>query len=145
MTNEESSTPSSKSITTTISTFSAPTPTYVPLSDCPKSNNTVYASPFSEAGSNSDSTKQTFTKYCDLIPSDSTTRISGIFVYSFSDCADLCASYNFESQTSDCNVAYYEPNISRPAINCWIAKGQAILSTLQKQEGTDVAILIPSL
>lgn len=133
------------SITSTISTYSAPTPTYTPLSDCPKSNGTIYVSPFTTKSGNSKAEQQTFTKYCDLVPPDSAHHISGTFVYSFSDCADLCASYNYATGTSDCNIAYYQPDARRPDINCWIGAGQAIFSTLDTRKGTDVAIRIPSL
>ncbi|KAF2172095.1 hypothetical protein M409DRAFT_17337 [Zasmidium cellare ATCC 36951] len=131
------------------STFSAATPTYTPLSDCPDSNNTAYTSSFSK-GSSGDTRKNAglhFTKYCDLsnpLSTDGAQRIAEAFVYSFSDCVEVCAGYNFWNDGSNCTVAVYQSGGGRPG-NCWVGNaGDIQASSLNETQGTDVAILTTS-
>lgn len=136
--------PSSTAVT---STFSAPTPTYTPLSDCPASNNTRYISSFAAgtSGSVTSGTGLNFTKYCDLESPLTTTNartISEAFVYSFSDCIEVCAGYNFWAAGSNCTVAVYQPTGTRPG-NCWVGSVSVEhgIGGLSVKEGMDVALL----
>ena len=162
--------PNPTATTTTSATFSAPTPTYAPLSDCPASNATTYTSAYAKGDSGRGFT---FTKYCDYANplsrrnagggSGSATRLAQAFVYSFSDCIDLCAGLNYNagssssssSSTSDppgvnCSVAVYMLNEGRP-YNCAVGHTTADLATdpdtalaaLGDEPGTDVAFLDP--
>ncbi|EMC94766.1 hypothetical protein BAUCODRAFT_559168 [Baudoinia panamericana UAMH 10762] len=153
---EERSTPnstasSSPSATTsaasTTSTFAAPTPTYTPISDCPASNNTGYTSTYAQgsAGSVPAGAALTFTKYCDLtnpLTQSGATRIAQAFVYSFSDCVEVCAGYNFNNAGGNCTIAVYRATGSRPS-NCWVGSTASSVSasSLGSDEGTDVALL----
>jgi hypothetical protein len=140
--------------TATTSIFSAPVPTYTPLSDCPASNNTRYISALST------DTKQVpsgldFTRYCGkaspLNSVSGAANITSAFVYSFADCIEVCASYNFLNKNSnstngtDCTVAVYQPTASRP-INCWVGDaGNAIqVNALAAADAVDVAVLTPT-
>lgn len=143
------------------STFAAPTPTYEPLNDCPASNNTDYISQYASTTSSSSSVPAglAFTKFCDLENplsmsndddnddsndnNDNQDIIAQAFVYSFSDCIEICAAYNYAQSGSNCTVAVYEPSGSRPG-NCWIGNTRQRLqpSNLRSStDGTNVAIL----
>lgn len=143
-----SSLPSGTSgIPSSTSTFAAATPTYTPLSDCPDSNGTAYQSDFAQ-GSSGDVPKDaglSFTKYCDLSSPLTTQtgaqRIAEAFVYSFSDCIEVCAGYNFWNANSNCTVAVYLPEGSRPG-NCWVGHAAGVSAhSLDRQKGTDIAML----
>lgn len=128
-------------------TFVAPTPTYTPLSDCPQSNDTTYSSTFlqGDSGDVPPGAGLTFTKYCDfespLTTQTGALRTAEAFVYSFSDCIELCASSNFYDANSNCTVAVYQPDGTRPG-NCWVGNAAGVsLGELDKQDGTDVAML----
>lgn len=87
----------------------------------------------------------TFTKYCDfaspLTTQTGAKRIAEAFVYSFSDCVELCAGTNFWNANSNCTVAVYQPQGSRPG-NCWVGNAESVsVDDLERQEGTDVAML----
>lgn len=129
------------------STFSAATPTYTPLSDCPDSNNTAYTSSFAQESSSNKRSGLHFTKYCDLsnpLSEGGAQRISEAFVYSFSDCIEVCAGYNFWNGGSNCTVAVYQSGGSRPG-NCWVGHASDVkASSLNETQGTDVALLTPS-
>lgn len=124
------------------STFAAATPTYTPLSDCPDSNDTGYTSTYDTATIQQTNAGLKFTKYCDLSsPITDSARIAEAFVYSFSDCVELCASYNYWSNSSNCTVAVYLPDGSRPG-NCWTGRVNNVqASSLNATQGTDVALL----
>ena len=86
----------------------------------------------------------TFTKYCDfespLTTQTGAFRIAEAFVYSFSDCIEVCASSNFYNADSNCTVAVYQPEGTRPG-NCWVGNAASVkLGELDKQDGTDVAM-----
>jgi len=67
--------------------------------------------------------------------------ISEAFVYSFSDCIEACASYNFWGENSNCTVAVYTPSASRPG-NCWVGSASDVtIASLSVKKGTDVALL----
>lgn len=138
-------TPSSATAT---STFVAATPTYTPLSDCPDSNNTTYTSSYNQTSSSTSQASNAglhFTKYCDLqnpLSSTGSARIAEAFVYSFSDCVEVCAGYNYWNDNSNCTVAVYEPAGSRPG-NCWVGNaGDVDVASLNTTTGTDVAVLL---
>lgn len=129
------------------STFTAATPTYKPLSDCPQSNDTTYTSDFAQGNSGDvpAGAGLTFTKYCDfaspLITQTGAKRIAEAFVYSFSDCIEVCAGANFWNANANCTVAVYQPEGTRPG-NCWVGNAASVeLHELDKQDGTDVAML----
>lgn len=150
-TNSQSTYPSASTTSgpSSTSTFSAATPTYTPLSDCPDSNNTDYTSSFAQESSsnNHKSSGLQFTKYCDLsnpLSEDGAQRIAEAFVYSFSDCIEVCAGYNFWNSGSNCTVAVYQSGGGRPG-NCWVGHaGDVKASSLNETQGTDVAILTTS-
>ncbi|CAK4033465.1 hypothetical protein AC578_4603 [Lecanosticta acicola] len=125
------------------STFTAATPTYEPLSDCPESNNTAYTSSYA-LRSSATNAKTTFTKYCDLsnpLILHGSATLAEAFVYSFSDCVELCAGYNYLHNDGNCTAAVYRPTGSRPA-NCWVGStGSVTASSLNFTSGTDVALL----
>lgn len=135
-----SSTTTTSSPSTT-STFSAPTPTYTPLIDCPASNNTTYTSSYASASS-SNNASLTFTKFCDLSSPLTTHNLAEAFVYSFSDCIELCAGFNVLNSGSNCTAAVYQPTGSRPS-NCWVGSAASGVqaSSLKGQTGQDVALL----
>ncbi|KAK5130296.1 hypothetical protein LTR08_002219 [Meristemomyces frigidus] len=143
-TSEPTSTTSEAPSTT--STFAAPTPTYTPISDCPASNDTGYTSSYTQQSSSSSSDAGLkFTKYCDMAGPLSRTgasRIAEAFVYSFSDCIEVCAGYNYlNTGGSNCTVAVYQPSGSRPG-NCWVGHvGDVAFGSLDALEGTDVALV----
>lgn len=143
LTSHHSSTSSITTASSTTSTFSAPTPTYTPLSDCPNSNDTGYTSSYARSSS-STNTGLDFTKYCDLagpLSRSSASRISEAFVYSFSDCIEICAGYNFYNAGSNCTAAVYQPSAARPG-NCWVGHVDGVsASSLSTLKGTDVALL----
>jgi len=133
------------------STFSSTLPTYTALTDCPSSNNTLYTSAFESgtSGTVSASAGLNFTKRCDLsnplaaIDLDAKI-ISEAFVYTFNDCIEVCASYNFWSRSADCSLAVYQTGGGRPG-NCWVGSSNmtitAGLGSMPVSQGTDVAIL----
>lgn len=82
--------------------------------------------------------------YCNLTPPQPSTRIAGAFVYSLSDCADICASYNFSNNSTSCGIAFYQPLARRPS-NCWIAQTQMLIGSLEAKQGTEVGILVSPL
>ncbi|KAI7574150.1 hypothetical protein KC343_g23247, partial [Hortaea werneckii] len=111
-------TSSTLAASTAASTYSAPTPTYTALSDCPQSNNTLYTSSYAGSGA----TGVEFTKYCDYanpLSHQGATTQAQVFVYAFNDCIDLCAGLNSNDGTAstNCSVAVYMPNDNRP-YNC---------------------------
>ncbi|KAK4636386.1 uncharacterized protein CLAFUR5_02213 [Fulvia fulva] len=139
-------TPPSSASSSPSSTFTAAIPTYTPLSDCPQSNGTSYTSAFAQ-GSSGDVPSHAglhFTKYCDLsnpLGSNGSQRIAEAFVYSFSDCVEVCAGYNFWNNGGNCTVAVYQSGGGRPG-NCWVGyAGQVEVGELKVVQGTDVAVL----
>lgn len=126
------------------STFAAPTPTFQPLNDCPESNGTMYTSEYAQKESTSDDAGLVFIKNCDLqnpLSINNGKEIAQAFVYSFSDCVEICAGYNNLNSADNCTVAVYEPSAHRP-VNCWVGDaGDLQVSTLNITEGTNVAIL----
>ncbi|OTA22104.1 hypothetical protein BTJ68_14607 [Hortaea werneckii EXF-2000] len=142
-TNETSSASASKTATTTASTFSAPTPTYTALSDCPQSNNTLYTSSYAGSGASG----VDFTKYCNYanpLSQKGATTQAQVFVYAFNDCIDLCAGLNSNDGTAstNCSVAVYMPNDNRP-YNCAVGHHAADTSirSLGADKGTNVAFV----
>lgn len=131
-----------KASATATSTFAAATPTYTPLSDCPASNDTGYTSTYDKATDVQSGAGLKFTKYCDLAsPISDSERIAEAFVYSFSDCVELCASFNYWSNSTNCTVAVYIPDGTRPG-NCWAGEVDNVqVSSLNTTAGTDVALL----
>ena len=68
-------------------------------------------------------------------------QITRAYVYSFSDCIELCASNNLLNSNTECNVVIYTPDDPRPS-NCWVGGAQDInASSLTELDGSDVAIL----
>ncbi|KAI7633851.1 hypothetical protein KC319_g15857 [Hortaea werneckii] len=136
-------TSSTLAASTAASTYSAPTPTYTALSDCPQSNNTLYTSSYAGSGA----TGVDFTKYCDytnpLAQKGATTQAQ-VFVYAFNDCIDLCAGLNSNDGTAstNCSVAVYMPNDNRP-YNCAVGHHAADTSirSLGADKGTNVAFV----
>ncbi|CZT20602.1 uncharacterized protein RCC_06460 [Ramularia collo-cygni] len=122
-------------------TFTAATPTYTPLSDCPESNDTGYTSSFDKLTDQPDAGLK-FTKLCDLAsPISDSQRIAEAYVYSFSDCVEVCASYNYWSNSRNCTVAVYLPDGKRPG-NCWTGQVNDVqASSLNSTIGTNVALL----
>lgn len=96
-----------------------------------------------DSGKVSPGTGLAFKKYCDIespLPASGTQTISQAFVYSFSDCVEVCASFNFYAGDNNCTVAVYAPDSRRPA-NCWIGAPDSSTTKLSKKAGTDVAVL----
>ena len=138
---------SSSAVPSATSTYAAPVPTYTPLSDCPASNATSYSSSYAKGSSGTvpAGAGLNFTKYCDVagpLSQPGASRIAEAFVYSFSDCIEVCAGINFWSAGSNCSVAVYQPDGTRPG-NCWVGSTQKaiVLSSLSEDKGTDVALL----
>lgn len=130
---------------TAASAFIAPTPTYSPLSDCPQSNNTLYSSSLASNDSNNAQTSPglNFTKYCDVdspLSNSGAKTLSEAFVYSFSDCVEVCASLNFYAGDKNCSVAVYQVDGNRPG-NCWVGTAETTFAQLEAKTGTDVALL----
>lgn len=144
--NATTATSTTSTASATTATFTAATPTYMPLSDCPASNNTNYTSEYSSGQSDStpDNAGLTFTKYCGLsspLSLNGASKIAEAFVYSFSDCIEICAGYNFWNSGSNCTFAVYQPNAARPG-NCVLGADDKIkLTDLSIENGTDVALL----
>ncbi|KAK3075980.1 hypothetical protein LTR53_000157 [Teratosphaeriaceae sp. CCFEE 6253] len=128
----------------TVSAFSAPTPTYSPLSDC--SNGTSYSSSYANgsAGTVPANAGLNFTVYCDLtnpLSQTGASKIAEAYTYSLSDCMEVCAGYNFWSGSSNCTIAAYQPGGSRPG-NCWVGYADGVtVSSLKADQGMDVALL----
>ncbi|KAI6870122.1 hypothetical protein KC319_g6377 [Hortaea werneckii] len=136
-------TSSTLAASTAASTYSAPTPTYTALSDCPQSNNTLYTSSYAGSGA----TGVEFTKYCDYanpLSHQGATTQAQVFVYAFNDCIDLCAGLNSNDGTAstNCSVAVYMPNDNRP-YNCAVGHHAADTSirSLGADKGTNVAFV----
>ncbi|QIW97258.1 hypothetical protein AMS68_002776 [Peltaster fructicola] len=126
--------------TATPSTYSAPTATYAPLSDCPAANNTLYTSSFN-SGSSSSTTGLNFTRYCNYqSPLTTQNTLLSTFAYTFEDCIETCAGINFYNSNVNCQVAAFEVGASRP-VNCWLGQYNTTISNLKAQSGTAVAIL----
>ena len=129
----------------TTSAFSAPTPTYAPLTDC--SNATSYTSTYAK-GSSGDvpaGAGLNFTVYCNLtnpLSQSGASKIAEAYTYSLSDCIEVCAGYNFWNAGSNCTVAAYQPGGGRPG-NCWVgsAAPDVKVSSLKESDGMDVALL----
>ena len=142
-----SMTPTSSATATTASSYTAPTPTYTPISDCPQSNNTLYTSSFASgrSGTVPASASLNFTRYCDLkspLTGSNAVVLSEAYAYSFVDCIEVCASLNFWAGNSQCSVAVYGATAGRPG-NCWVGSTNATVqvASLAANEGTDVAVL----
>lgn len=126
-------------------------PTYTPLSDCPASNNTLYTSSYALGGSGAVPSGATlnFTKYCDRASpltstSTSASQLAEAFVYSFSDCVEICAGFNFYNVGNNCTFAVYQPKGSRPG-NCWVGHATGVVvGSLDQHTGIDVALLSSS-
>ncbi|GAB7358301.1 hypothetical protein MBLNU230_g2375t1 [Neophaeotheca triangularis] len=130
--------------TTATRTFSPQTPTYTPLTNCPRANNTLYAPTL---GNSPD-----FSLHCDLASPlrelDDTRTLTRAFVYSFTDCIDLCAGFNVgRNGDAECGIAVYRPEEERPS-NCWVGRkggegeGVVEIGRLGTEEGTEVAVLV---
>ncbi|GAB7353634.1 hypothetical protein MBLNU459_g4047t1 [Dothideomycetes sp. NU459] len=132
----------------TTTTAAAVTPTYTPISDCPASNDTSYTSTYASGSSGTvpSGSGLNFTKYCDTASPFSGTAfsaklISQAFVYTFDDCVEICAGYNFYASSSNCTVAVYEVGGSRPG-NCQVGYAKVgSHSDLDAKKGTAVALL----
>lgn len=122
-------------------TYSAATPTYTPLSSC--SDDTAYSSSFASRTSSSNAGLN-FTAYCNLanpLMASGAVNISEAYVYSFSDCMEVCAGYNYWNDGRNCTAAVYQPGASRPG-NCWVGHVQGVSADiLGSQAGVDVALL----
>lgn len=135
-------------------TAAAPTPSFTPLDDCAAANNTLFISDYSSGSSGTVKPATMglqFVKACDAanplaaVKGGSRT-ISEAYVYSFSDCIEVCAGFNFWNNVATCNVAVYQRRGGRPG-NCWV--GSTGAGALQGdaegqfggQLGTDVAVL----
>jgi len=134
----------SPTATPTISAFSAPTPTYTPLSTC--QNHTSYSSTYAlgSLGPVPATARLNYTLYCNLtnpLTQPSAIKIAQAYTYSFSDCVEVCAGYNFWNAGSNCTVAAYQPTGRRPG-NCWVGFADAVaVGSLAADPGMDVALL----
>ncbi|KAK1821916.1 hypothetical protein LTR12_003612 [Friedmanniomyces endolithicus] len=134
----------SPTATPTISVFSAPTPTYTPLSTC--QNHTSYSSLYAlgSLGPVPATARLNYTLYCNLtnpLTQPGAIKIAQAYTYSFSDCIEVCAGYNFWNAGSNCTVAAYQPTGSRPG-NCWVGFADAVsVGSLAADPGMDVALL----
>ncbi|KAK0846259.1 hypothetical protein LTS02_014967 [Friedmanniomyces endolithicus] len=130
--------------TPTTSAFSAPTPTYTPLSTC--QNHTSYSSLYAlgSLGPVPATARLNYTLYCNLtnpLDQPSANKIAQAYTYSFSDCIEVCAGYNFWNAGSNCTVAAYQPTGRRPG-NCWVGFADAVaVGSLAADPGMDVALL----
>lgn len=122
------------------------TPTILPLSDCPSSNDTSYTSNYAQgtSGTVPSTSALNFTKYCDFsspLSQSSSHTITEAFVYTFDDCIEVCAGYNFWGAGSNCTVAVYDVSGNRPG-NCWVGYAEVNSpSQLTQKTGTDVALI----
>jgi len=125
--------PASATSASATAAYSAAAPTYAPESDCTQ-NDSIYTTSHST----------NFTMYCNLanpLSPNSATKIAEAYVYTFSDCVELCSGYNDLNGDSNCTVAVYQPSNSRPS-NCIIGSTTPLsASSLKIDQGTDVAIL----
>lgn len=82
--------------------------------------------------------------YCNmanLLSQAGALKITEAFVYSFSDCVDVCSSYNTVNGGSNCTVAAYQASTPRPA-NCWLGHMDSLsVGSQGVEKGTDVAVL----
>ncbi|TKA69568.1 hypothetical protein B0A55_08016 [Friedmanniomyces simplex] len=130
--------------TPTVAAFSAPTPTYTPLSAC--QNHTTYASTYAlgTLGPVPATARLKYTLYCNLtspLSQPGANKIAQAYTYTLRDCIEVCAGYNFWNAGSNCTVAAYEPAGVRPG-NCWVGYADAVsVASLAVQEGVDVALL----
>lgn len=137
-------TSSSVAPTPTQTVFTAPTPTYSPLSNC--QNNASYASTYTHGSSNNIAPNAglNFTVYCNLtspLSKATSTTLAVAFSYSLSDCIEVCAGYNYYSNSQNCTVAAFSPNATRPA-NCWVGSFSGLkIDSLKEDDDTDIAVL----
>lgn len=112
------------------------------MSDCPASNNTSFASAYAKNDSGS---AIKFTKYCGAAsplsdPVLSIKNITEAYVYTFDDCIEICAGYNYYGSGSACTVAVYNASASRPA-DCWV--GTVDLGGISSLDATkDMAVAL---
>jgi len=129
-----------------------------PTSNCPTSNHTIYTSLYTSdlnvsAVTSEDLLSLTFTKYCSLsspldAPGYATTTLTAAYVYTFNDCIELCAAYNFWANNTVCGYATYQAQAARPG-NCWVGWTNLTSAELDVEDsqlllpitGTDVALL----
>ncbi|KAF2769993.1 hypothetical protein EJ03DRAFT_350800 [Teratosphaeria nubilosa] len=143
MSNARASNATPTTSATTTPAYSAATPTYEPSNAC--SNATLYTSSYA-AGLTGSATAAglNFTALCDVsnpLASTKATNITEAYVYSFQDCIETCASYNYLHEDKNCTVAVYRPARARPA-NCYIGTLTGVTaSQLGADRGTDVALL----
>lgn len=129
------------------STYSAPAPTYKPITSCPQANNTIYTSSFANgrSGSASNAANLSFIQYCNLeSPLENISAASTLleaFVYSLGDCVEACAALNYWAGDRNCSVAVYDAEGSRPG-NCWVGHAEDVkIRDLGKKDGLAIAVL----
>ncbi|KAL3460001.1 hypothetical protein BJX64DRAFT_290651 [Aspergillus heterothallicus] len=127
---------STASATQSASTSTSTTGHY---SDCPSSNGTDYTSTMftsGESGDVPDGAKNglKFSKICGFDVQG--TNLAEADFSTFDECIDLCASYNFWSGSTDCNVASYNNEGT-----CWIKSGG---TTQVSDDAVDSAVLADS-
>jgi hypothetical protein len=66
-----------------------------------------------------------FRMFCDVTVTGPYTNIAQGFVYSFTDCIEWCAGYNFWSGSAECTWAALRPDGGPPG-NCWIGSGKLV-------------------
>jgi hypothetical protein len=123
------------------STYSAATPTFSPISGC--SNSTLFTSTYAQGLSGS-SAGLNFTAYCNygnLLDNTKASNASQAYVYSFADCMEVCAGFNYLHDNNNCTIAVYQSSAARPS-NCWVGSLDGVTaSSLVADEGMDVALL----
>jgi len=97
--------------------------------------------------------EMTFTKYCATSSPQSasgyaSTTLTSAYVYTFNDCIEICAAYNFWANDTVCGYVVYKVQALRPG-NCWVGRTN-LTSTdldaggpelLNPMAGTDIALL----
>ncbi|CEL01112.1 hypothetical protein ASPCAL00704 [Aspergillus calidoustus] len=133
--------PANETVTVTVSAAStaSATPTTGHYSDCPSSNGTDYTSTRFTSGDNGavpDGAKNglKFSKICGA--DGQGTNLAQADFSTFEECIDLCASYNFWSGSTDCNIASYNNEGT-----CWIKSGG---TSQVSNAGVDTAVLADS-
>lgn len=88
-----------------------------------------------------------FTRYCNVnSPFESSStgaakKLSEAFVYSIDDCIEICASFNFWGNKTNCTMAVYDVKGSRPG-NCWVGSANGVkVGESEEEDGFAVAVL----
>jgi len=86
----------------------------------------------------------TFTKHCSTaspldVPGYAGTTLTSAYLYTFNDCIELCAAFNFWANDTVCGYAMYKAQAARPG-NCWVGWTNIVSAEL---DGASPGLLEP--